>query len=323
MTEATYPVCALTAHINRTLQTPLSTLGLTVFERGWLSSNNILAIGQSQTSVVDTGYVTHAPQTVQLLGLSLGDRALDQIVNTHLHSDHCGGNAALQEVYPRAITLIPPGQAGDVRDWNVERLTFAPTGQSCARFGFTGTLHSGGHICLGDVEWEVHSAAGHDPHSLIFFEPTHKVLISADALWENGFGVVFPELDDDGGFDEVADTLSMIERLDPAWVIPGHGRVFSNVSSALSKARSRLQQFRVQPHKHRRHALKVLIVFKLLEWRQTSWEQLLRWFNSSDYFLRIARKDSTVAIAEILENLLSELEKSNAIRREGSLIDVA
>ena len=34
---------------------------------------------------------------------------------------------------------------------------------------------------------------GHDPHSVILFEPQDRILISADALWEAGFGVIFPD----------------------------------------------------------------------------------------------------------------------------------
>jgi glyoxylase-like metal-dependent hydrolase (beta-lactamase superfamily II) len=45
---------------------------------------------------------------------------------------------------------------------------------------------------------------GHDPHSVILFEPVSRVLISADALWERGFGVIFPELEGVEAFDEVA-----------------------------------------------------------------------------------------------------------------------
>ena len=36
----------------------------------------------------------------------------------------------------------------------------------------------------------------HDPESIVLYQPGLRVLISADALWENGFGVVFPELED-------------------------------------------------------------------------------------------------------------------------------
>ena len=37
-----------------------------VFERGWLSSNNVLFTGDAP-ALVDSGYVTHAPQTLALV----------------------------------------------------------------------------------------------------------------------------------------------------------------------------------------------------------------------------------------------------------------
>ena len=40
---------------------------ITVLERGWLSANNILFIGQHDTAIVDTGYCSHADQTVDLV----------------------------------------------------------------------------------------------------------------------------------------------------------------------------------------------------------------------------------------------------------------
>ena len=85
----------------------LTHIGIHVFERGWLSSNNILCIGANNASIVDTGYVDHAEQTMALVQHALRERALDHIVNTHLHSDHCGGNARLQEVHPNVHTRVP------------------------------------------------------------------------------------------------------------------------------------------------------------------------------------------------------------------------
>ena len=38
--------------------------GITVFERGWLSANNILFQGPEGNALVDSGYATHAEQTV-------------------------------------------------------------------------------------------------------------------------------------------------------------------------------------------------------------------------------------------------------------------
>ena len=49
-----------------------------VLERGWLSSNNILFLGDDENVIIDTGYVTHAEQTLQLVQHVLGDRPLQQ-----------------------------------------------------------------------------------------------------------------------------------------------------------------------------------------------------------------------------------------------------
>ena len=49
------------------------------------------------------------------------------------------------------------------------------------------------------------------------------MLQQADALWELGFGVVFPELEGEQAFDAVPRTLNLIEALKAAVVIPGHG----------------------------------------------------------------------------------------------------
>lgn len=302
------------------MTSPFSTLGITVFERGWLSSNNVLFVGRDQTAVIDTGYSTHAQQTVDLVKAELGQRSLDLIANTHLHSDHCGGNAKLKAVYSDARILIPPGLARAVHDWDTTALTFEPTGQTCERFHGDGLLIPGDVIKLGDHAWEIHAAKGHDPHSVVLFEPSHRVLISADALWENGFGVVFPELDDEEGFDDVERTLQLIQRLNPMWVIPGHGGTFSDLPLALTKAHSRLAQFRRRPDKHRRHALKVLIKFKLLEWQQASWDQLSDWFKASDYFIRIAAKDSEDHTIDVLHELVVELAAASALTFDNDLI---
>ena len=79
--------------------------GLIVLERGWLSSNNILFAAPAHApALVDSGYWSHGAQTVALVESVLQGRRLERIVNTHLHSDHCGGNAALQQAYACAST---------------------------------------------------------------------------------------------------------------------------------------------------------------------------------------------------------------------------
>ena len=293
--------------------------GVVVLERGWLSSNNILLVGNEATALVDSGYATHAEQTLALVASALCGRALDLLVNTHLHSDHCGGNAELQRTYPGLRTMIPPGQAQEVMNWDAFALTYVPTGQQCEQFGFDDLLRPGIELKLGHALWEVHAAPGHDPHSIVLFEPITRTLISADALWERGFGVVFPELEGCSGFDEVAQTLDLIESLSPCTVIPGHGSIFHDTTAALAIARSRLESFVRQPLKHARHAAKVLIKFKLLELNEVELGELVVWSERTAYLETLRRTwYPDLTMGDWVGALTDELVAGGAATREGS-----
>lgn len=298
----------------------LARAGVTVFERGWLSANNILIQGEGPTALVDSGYGSHAAQTTALVSQALGSQRLDLLLNTHLHSDHCGGNAALKSMFPTLETLIPPGLASAVTDWDEELLTYAPTGQHCPRFAHDGLLIPGSSLRLGNGVWQVHGAKGHDPHSIVLFQPESRLLLSADALWQNGFGVVFPELEGQSAFDEVAETLNLIEALAPTTVIPGHGSVFQDVQGALERARSRLQQFKSDPERHLRHAQKVLIKFRLLEWQRIEYDELLAWALSTPYLKNAMPSAEPPLQEQWLQQLLKELEHSRALRMDGRLV---
>jgi glyoxylase-like metal-dependent hydrolase (beta-lactamase superfamily II) len=322
---ATYCDPDLIIKPHRTLPIPMpSSLlppDIRVFERGWLSSNNILLLGQDNTALVDSGYVTHAPQTLALVGSALGGRALDQLVNTHLHSDHCGGNAALQSHYPALRTAIPPGLAESVRHWDPDALTYAPTGQSCHPFRFDTLLQPGTEVRLGARLWQIHAAPGHDTHSVVLFEPEARVLLSADALWERGFGVVFPELEGEQAFDAVASTLDMIEALNPAVVVPGHGQAFTDLAAALAYARTRLQGFVADPAKHLRHGVKVLLKFKLLELQTVDRDDLLHWARTTPYFARIYQQHfAGLAFSGWVDALLDDLVRAGAASRVGAMV---
>ncbi|MDD5029637.1 MAG: MBL fold metallo-hydrolase [Rhodoferax sp.] len=295
--------------------------GLTVLERGWLSSNSILIKGQRATALVDSGYCTHAPQTLALVQAALGGRALDRLVNTHLHSDHCGGNAALQAAYPCLRTLVPPGHAAFVRHWNPDQLSYTPTGQQCPQFQLDDVLQPGADLTLGDLRWQVHAAPGHDPHSVLLFEPASRCLLSADALWQRGFGVVFPELEDEGGFADVAATLDLIEALTPLVVVPGHGAPFTDVTPALAFARSRLDAFVANPARHLAHAAKVLLKFKLLDAQRMTRADLQAWALGTPYLQRLfARQSPDLAFAQGLDVLVRELVRAGAATLQAGVL---
>jgi glyoxylase-like metal-dependent hydrolase (beta-lactamase superfamily II) len=302
--------------------------GLTVLERGWLSSNNVLIHAQGHEPgavLVDSGHVTHAEQTVALVRHALQGQPLARIVNTHLHSDHCGGNASLQRAFGAPV-FTPPGQADAVRRWDEAALSYTPTGQRCERFSLAGTLAPGEALHAGGRRFEVLAAPGHDPESVVFFDAANGLLISADALWENGFGVVFPELEGEQAFDDVAAVLDMIERLPVSLVVPGHGGVFGDVPAALARARSRLAAFVNNPQRHARHAAKVLLSYHLMEVQNATVPQVIAWAARTRLFQsvwsRVGQAEAPTP-AQWGEALLGELVASGAARREGDQVFAA
>ncbi len=296
---------------------------MTVFERGWLSSNNVLFTDgdAGMATLVDSGHCLHADQTIALLHAALGAAPLGLIVNTHLHSDHCGGNAALQRAF-KAPLAIPAGSWQAVQDWDQTVLTYADVAQRIERFEAQQSLGTGQTIRLGDRSWQVIAAPGHDPDALMLFEPGDGVLISGDALWQDGFGVVFPEIDGDQGFDDVAMVLDQIAELPVQWVIPGHGSPFDDVGSALLRARSRLAAFRADPSRHARHAAKVLLKFHLMEEQAQPLVDLHRWTADTPMLQRIwqllFRPGNSVPAW--CDELLADLSRSGAVQLRDGLV---
>ncbi len=301
--------------------------GLRFIERDWLSANQILGIEGNEAIVVDTGYVKHAAQTVELVRAALIDSAGDLlgdapavrlagIVNTHLHSDHCGGNAALARAFDCPIT-IPAASAADVAAWDRVALTHATTGQRCERFSHSATLAPGDRLRLGGLDWQVLAAPGHDPKSLVFHCEREALLISADALWEQGFGVLFPELDGEPGFAGQQAALELISALPVQRVLPGHGRAFDDVQGALARAFARLDAMRSDPRRHARHALKVLVKFLLLDLERVEVDRMRETLRGASVMQRTAALIG-MDFAAALAWATGELVEQGQLRRDGN-----
>ncbi|MEY4754656.1 MAG: hypothetical protein RJA44_2331 [Pseudomonadota bacterium] len=297
---------------------------LTVLERGWLSSNNILIHGPDGVTLVDTGHGLHAAQTLALIEHALAGQPLLRIINTHLHSDHCGGNAALLQRWPVPLWL-PPGQFDAVARWDDAALSYRRTGQYCPPYRGEQALRPGTTMRLGVHDWQLIAAPGHDPDALMLFEPEHGVLISADALWQNGFGVVFPELEGEAAFDDVAAVLDLIEALPVRWVIPGHGAPFSDVAAALQRARLKLQGWRREPARHERYAAKVLLKYHLMEVRQEPLAALQQWILQTPLLATLHRRAATSqSLADWGGGVLDELLAGGALLlRDDLVLDAA
>lgn len=297
--------------------------GLTVLERGWLSSNNLLVHAQGDEAgawLIDSGHLVHAPQTVALVQHALRGQPLAGVLITHLHTDHCGGNAALQRALAAPLAL-PPGLADAVSRWDDDALSYRRTGQRIEPFRHQSLLQPGEVLRAGGRDWELIAAAGHDPHAVMLFDRAQGVLLSADALWGNGFGLVFPELEGEPGFDDVAATLELIGRLPLRLVVPGHGSPFGDVQAALGRAWSRLESWRREPERHLRHGAKVLLKYHLMEEGSQPLPEVLDWALAMPLFRKawdgLGQPGSA---AQFGRQLVHELAAGGALRVEGEKV---
>jgi len=293
---------------------------LHVFERGWLSSNNVLFHDEDGgATLVDSGYFTHREQTLALVRSQLAGRRLTRIVNTHLHSDHCGGNALLQHATGARIA-IPPGLAEAVAHWDEDALSFRATGQRCERFHADDLVLPGTTLRMGRTVWDVLAAPGHDPHSVMLWNDAGGVLISADVLWEHGFGAIFPEIEGESGFAEQAAMLDLIAKLRPRHVIPGHGAPFTDIDAPLARARERLAALSSDPARNARHVARVLIKFYLLEVRSIEWPALVAHLDSARYFHVINDRYFGLPFERMLKRSVDELVAAGAAERHDSRV---
>ena len=240
---------------------------LLVLERGWLSANNIVFLEGENATLVDSGYVTHAAQTVELVSHALHGRQLKRLINTHSHSDHIGGNAALKARFGCEI-IVPGGLHATIAEWDENALLLSPLGQRAARFQHDSLIHADDDVEMGGLNWQALAVPGHDMEALAYYNPERRILISGDALWENGFGVIFPELlGEADGLASTRATLEMLARLPIDIVIPGHGSPFAAVDAAFERAFRRVDSFSTDIDKLAWHAIKVIVSFAMLERR--------------------------------------------------------
>jgi glyoxylase-like metal-dependent hydrolase (beta-lactamase superfamily II) len=297
------------------------TLGMTILERGWLSANQVVFRSHDDTppTVVDTGFSGHSVQTLALVYHALSGEPLGRIVNTHLHSDHCGGNRALQE-RGGVETWVPAASLDAVRHWDEAALTYRLTDQPCPRFAVHRALVPGQCISLGAGDWQIHAAPGHDMDAALFFEPQTRTLIAGDALWEERLAIIFPELAGDDGFGPARATLALIEKLAPREVIPGHGRPFGDVARALASSRQRIEAFEKHPERHADHAARALLMFHLLEVRSAPIDSLVAWMSATPIYRTVAHRaglEGSRLTAWARSHVRRLIDDGNLLERDG------
>ncbi|NMG30273.1 MBL fold metallo-hydrolase [Aromatoleum evansii] len=294
-----------------------------VLERGWLSANNIVLIDGDRATVVDSGYVSHGEQTVALLREVLAGRRLAELVNTHSHSDHIGGNALLQRTFGCSIS-VPAGMLPSVAAWDEDALLLTTAAQSAERFHADRALHPGDMLQMGGLAWQAIAAPGHDMDALVFHNADRRILISGDALWRDGFGILFAEVLGTGdGIGATRRTLEAIARLAVDVVIPGHGAPFVEFDDALARAFARLRAFEEDGARMARNAIRACMTFSLLDARSMRIDALAEHLDGVPLYREANARFLGLAPETLADWLVAELTRAGVARREGELLVAA
>src|ERR1700736_2906455 len=174
------------------------------FEGGGLV--NCYLIDAPRRALIDTG-TSSVPQASLLpalkeMGWDLAD--LRVIINTHLHIDHAGGNAEMQEASGAGIVIHTADAAYTDREKYVEKYcrdalrlmgqtAEIPASEAFQRqllgreWGVERVLEDGDEVDLGgDVRLHVLHTPGHTPGSASFYWESESLLFSGDAVGGRG-----------------------------------------------------------------------------------------------------------------------------------------
>ncbi len=292
-----------------------------VVVRGWLNCNQVVLRARGDNVLVDSGYCTHREQTLERLAgpEGLDGEPLERLINTHCHSDHMGGNAAIAAAHGCRVT-IPAGEVKHVVPWTPQSVWMAQFDQKADPFHHDDTLRAGDRFEGGGFDWEVHAAPGHDMDALMFFEPSNRILISGDALWENGMGFVWPEEGANPYIDAAHDALSRIEGLDPRVVVPGHGEPFSDAKGSVANVRSRLAAFAQDPVKNARHVVKVMFVFALLDRQAMTLAEVPEYLARIPCYRQLSERFLGLGASALAQWLLPDLVRAGAVRIDAGVV---
>jgi hydroxyacylglutathione hydrolase len=251
-------------------------------------SANVVRVGDV---LVDSGSGTVAA-VERTRAFAAGAR---ELVLTHFHADHAGGAGPLG--LPVAAHRIEAEMvnARDPLACDGEFLGFGIGPYEVAR-----ALEEGDRV--GALE--VLHTPGQTPGHIVLWHADERVAITGDLLQDTDVAwVPFGRPWADGALDRMVAAIERIARLEPRMTIPGHGPPVTDVPAAVQRALERYEQFRAEPSKAVRHAVRRAVVSHVMTAPVTTDElTAMPW----------ARAAGTGAVVEALHGL----QERGAIRRE-------
>lgn len=143
------------------------------------------------------------------------------ILNTHGHSDHIAGNAAMKQRWPDCPLVIGADDAEKLTD-AVKNLS-APFGIELTSPAADVLVREGETYSAAGMDFEVLETPGHSVGHIVFVCKTQPwVVLGGDVIFQGSIGRTdFP----DGSFEDLASAIhgKLFTMPDDTLVFPGHG----------------------------------------------------------------------------------------------------
>ena len=174
--------------------------------------------GRDDCLVVDPGL--EPEKVVQYLESE--DLVPSAILNTHGHSDHIGGNAALKQRWPDCPLVIGSADAAKLTD---PRLNLSATfGGSVVSPPADVTVDDGDRYCWAGIELQIRAISGHSTGHVVYLCQQHRppMAFVGDVIFAGSIGRTdFP----DGSFPQLQSGIhtKLFTLADETVLLPGHG----------------------------------------------------------------------------------------------------
>jgi len=232
-------------------------------ERGYLNANHFVYCAENPV-LIDTAYVSDFDITEEMitsLGVNIED--ICQIISTHCHCDHIGGNRIIQQRSGCDIALHRIGKyfIDTKDDWSTWWTYYD---QKADFFKCTHALEDGDVIIIGPHEFQVIYTPGHSADGIVLYNPKEKVLLSSDTLWQNDLPVITIRIEGSRALFSLKESLEKIESLDVSRVYPGHGKPFTQFSDAVSLCKEKIDLYLKYPERMGTDLLKKIMIYTLM-----------------------------------------------------------
>jgi hydroxyacylglutathione hydrolase len=285
------------------------------FERPYPSANAVLLLGPKPI-LVDPGFGSDVADLHRLLATAVTPAVhaedLAMVINTHYHSDHVGGNHALQSAHGLQIAAHAH-EAAMVNRRDPNACAAEWLRQPVESYTVAISLSDGDVVDTGSARWHVVHTPGHTAGHISLFEPTSGVLVAGDTVHASDVGWLNPALEGADSLLRSLDSLARIEALRPRLAFSGHGTAMTEPMAAIKAARARLSRWLTDSEAAAWHAAKRILAFALMIEGGIAADELHSYFADSPWARDIATHILATPVDAFRESLVDQMLKAGGI----------